>query len=125
MFKFKLKILFRFYNEKGHKTDYMRQYEDRVEEALEQKQRDEDLKQQFPPCNIEWKDETGTRVWCTAKSGGVERGWIGVPRKYYEPGTSGFRCACVHEELLNAKSLKQYENCEANAISCTYTVDSD
>ena len=31
----------------------------------------------FPPCNSEWKKDAGGRVWCTNKSGGIVRDWVG------------------------------------------------
>lgn len=51
--------------------------------------------QVFPPCNSEWKKDTGGRVWCSTKSGGVTRDWVGVPRIYTDPTARGSRCACV------------------------------
>jgi hypothetical protein len=89
-------------------------------------------KQIFPPCNSEWSAEKGQRVWCTKKSGGLERNWVGVPRKLFFPGRSE-RCACVKDSgssLYNpgAKTdngdldnphLKPYDNCsDPKAISC-------
>jgi len=29
-------------------------------------------------------------VWCTNKSGGIERDWVGVPRRYFKPGNELF-----------------------------------
>ena len=37
-------------------------------------------KQMFPPCNVEWSQAEGSRLWCTKKSGGITRDWVGVPR---------------------------------------------
>lgn len=36
--------------------------------AAEQSHANDDLeKLKFPPCNIEWEAQKGTRVWCTKK----------------------------------------------------------
>jgi hypothetical protein len=40
----------------------------------------------FPPCNTEWSSAKGLNVWCTNKSGGIDRDWVGVPRRYFKPG---------------------------------------
>ena len=42
----------------------------------------------------QWSQSDGSRYWCTKKSGGVDRDWVGVPRKLYYPGREP-RCACV------------------------------
>ncbi|VDK53380.1 unnamed protein product, partial [Cylicostephanus goldi] len=49
----------------------------------------------FPPCNSEWHQNSGGRVWCSMKSGGIQRDWVGVPRLLYDPNTKQQRCACV------------------------------
>lgn len=102
---------------------------------------------QYPPCNIEWTKDTGTRVWCTNRryilknvsitqissltvyldifflccyfiSGGIERSWIGVPRKYYQPGEKNYRCACIRNEHLISGNIEQYDDCLSEATSC-------
>lgn len=113
----------RYYNSNGIETDYMRKVHEKRDIALEERKRDEAVKELYPPCNIEWKAETGTRVWCTNQSGGVERSWTGVPRKYFEVGRTDFRCACVHTDKLTDKQLREYDSCDSKAASCFYTVD--
>lgn len=57
-------------------------------------------------------------------SGGIERDWIGVPRKLYVPGANSYRCACVNKSNLNndniemSQYLVEYEGCEANSNTC-------
>lgn len=113
----------RFYDENGTKTAYTLEVERQVELAIAENERQEQLKNQYPPCNIEWKEATGTRVWCTTRSGGIDRDWTGVPRKFLEAGTTEFRCACVPEDQLEDARLKEYDDCEAEAIECYYRVD--
>lgn len=110
----------RYYDENGIETDYMRRVLEKRDVALEERKRDEAVKELYPPCNIEWKAETGTRVWCTSQSGGVTRSWMGVPRKYFEAGHTDYRCACVHSDKLADKNLKEYDDCDAKSVSCFY-----
>lgn len=112
----------RFYGEDGEKTAYMGDVEHQVDLAIAENERLEALKNQYPPCNIEWKEETGTRVWCTEKSGGIDRDWTGVPRKFFEAGKSEFRCACVPDDRLDDARLKEYDDCVTSATTCHYRV---
>lgn len=112
----------RIYDIDGNETPYYNNVMEQVAIAIAEKKRDELLRVQYPPCNIEWKEETGTRVWCSQQSGGIDRSWTGVPRKYFEAGKPDFRCACVPEEQLNDASLREYDNCDVKEISCLYKV---
>lgn len=112
----------RFYDTNGATTDYMMEVERQVDLAIAEKERQKDLKNQYPPCNIDWKQETGTRVWCTEQSGGIDRDWAGVPRKFFEAGESEFRCACVPDDRHGDARLKEYDNCEKTASTCHYHV---
>ena len=79
---------------------------------------------------------TGQRVWCTKKSGGIQRSWVGVPRKLFFPGRTE-RCACVKDTGaslfepnsndptyddgdLHNPNLKLYQSCanDPHATSC-------
>lgn len=60
-------------------------------------------------------------------SGGINRDWVGVPRKLYKVGSDTFRCACVNlEDLKNPDSLQYarrghlqlYEDCDPDEASC-------
>ncbi|KAM8898665.1 neuferricin isoform 2-T2 [Spinachia spinachia] len=75
----------------------------------------------FPTCNSEWSAAKGGRIWCSTKSGGVERGWTGVPRKLFSPGSSGVRCVCVEDTLAAQENpnLKKYDGCSRHAESCS------
>ena len=41
-------------------------------------------KQLLPDCNSKWSQQHGSEVWCTERSGGIQREWVGVPRRYRE-----------------------------------------
>ena len=87
----------------------------------------------FPPCNSEWSQEKGHRIWCTKLSGGIKRNWVGVPRRLFMPGQAE-RCACVKEYGdsisgydggdvakrgdLGHPNIKEYEGCDPKAESC-------
>ncbi|GFO29159.1 neuferricin-like [Plakobranchus ocellatus] len=84
-----------FYDKEGRELDMMRLYKKKLEAAMLEKDLIENDRQLFPPCNSEWSQDSGGRVWCSPKSGGVSRDWIGVPRMYYAVGSSKPRCACI------------------------------
>lgn len=120
---FKGHLIGRFYDERGKKTEYFRRVEEQVDVAIENKKREEMKNNEFPPCNIEWNADTGTKVWCTNQSGGIERDWTGVPRKYFQPGDASYRCACVRESKLEDTTLKEYDNCDPKSTTCFYEAD--
>ncbi|CAB4064858.1 Neuferricin,Ubiquinone biosynthesis protein COQ4 homolog, mitochondrial [Lepeophtheirus salmonis] len=98
--------------------------------AQEEAEKKSAEKKTFPPCNSEWNKQRH-RVWCTDKSGGINRPWVGVPRKLYYPGRQE-RCACVrtfgppsNEPLaktkngdLGSRHLKEYPDCPPESDSC-------
>lgn len=72
-------------------------------------------------CNSEQGQNIRARVWCTEKSGGVERNWVGVPRKFKDPTNPNgkMRCACVRlEDSENDTLYQMYESCPRDATSC-------
>ncbi|KAM3963082.1 neuferricin homolog [Aphomia sociella] len=110
----------RYYDSNGKETGYMKEFQVRIEQCVLEKDiaKKEELK--FPPCNIEWSADGGTRVWCTKSSGGVKRKWVGVPRQLYTPGEENPRCTCVNlEDFDNSVGLiKEYDNCPVSSTSC-------
>lgn len=120
---FKGHLIGRFYDKSGEKTDYFRKVEEQIEIAIENKRLDEMKNFDFPPCNIEWSADKGTKVWCTKQSGGVDRQWVGVPRKYYQPGEVSYRCACIEESKLENGNLKEYDDCDPKSTTCFYKAD--
>uniref|UniRef100_A0A1Y1MCK6 Cytochrome b5 heme-binding domain-containing protein n=1 Tax=Photinus pyralis TaxID=7054 RepID=A0A1Y1MCK6_PHOPY len=128
------KVIGRYYDTNGQETQYHKQVNDLIRNALSDEEQLKLVAIEFPPCNIEWNADTGTRVWCTKRrcgcvsqshalisllrSGGLERSWIGFPRKLYEPGSDSFRCACIKEEDLVRPNIQEYQDCNSNYVSC-------
>lgn len=99
-------------------------------------------RQALPDCNSRWSSDKGSEVWCTSKSGGIERDWVGVPRIYSpaldvivlaaesatgqaegsETGAINLpeRCACVtmQDAARKPPHLRAYEGCEPKATTC-------
>lgn len=120
---FKGYVIGRFYDTSGQETEYFRKVHDQIEIAVEEKRKEELKNNEFPPCNIEWNASTGTKVWCTNQSGGVERDWEGVPRKYFDVGATNYRCACVDDSKLQNEKLKEYDGCDPKSTTCFYKID--
>lgn len=128
------KLVGRFYDEQGRPTGALREVEEALVLGHKAKEEKELQKQRFPPCNSEWSANSGSRVWCGKRSGGVERDWVGVPRLLFAPGSSP-SCVCVRttgppsdgpaasSEHPNAgdlehPGLKPYRECPPLAESC-------
>ncbi len=78
--------------------------------------------ERFPGCNSQWTGDTGeTKVWCSTQSGGVKRNWVGVPRLVFNSFHNSHVCGCVKEEDLSHPNVKQYDNCDTNSASCSFT----
>ncbi|XP_006007296.1 neuferricin isoform X1 [Latimeria chalumnae] len=130
------KLIGQFYDEHGDPTESLKEAEALVAEGQRLEAQSEAEKKQFPPCNSEWNSVSRSRVWCSKFSGGVERDWVGVPRKLYKPGSSGFRCVCVrtsgppssqptsqkHSDRgdLDSPQLQEYEGCLPFSESCSF-----
>lgn len=128
------KLSGRFYDSKGDETMYKKKVSAWITAAVEDKEMQGAEQKMFPPCNSEWSAEKGHRVWCTKKSGGVERNWPGRPRRLFYPGRRE-RCACVKDfgsastnmeggpsvvgegDLANPH-LKEYEGCDSKETNC-------
>ncbi|XP_041977157.1 neuferricin homolog isoform X2 [Aricia agestis] len=108
----------RYYNENGEETKYMAILKERISECRKAKEEEKRQEKLFPPCNMAWSKDEGTRVWCTGSSGGVLRNWEGVPRQLYTPGEAKPTCVCVSEDKLNNSLLKEYENCPETSKQC-------
>lgn len=115
-YEFKGKLVGRYFDERGELTEYHRVVLERVANAEAEEAKP---KQDFPSCNVEWKQETGTRVWCTSRSGdGVERGWAGKPRRYVTQEDKTPYCVCVPDGT-QPEGLVPFENCDASSDSCS------
>ncbi|XP_033111597.1 neuferricin-like [Anneissia japonica] len=109
-----------YYDANGKATPALLEVEQRMKVGLQQKKSEAEERQQFPPCNSQWTKKAGGKVWCTKKSGGISRDWVGVPRKLYKAGSTDFRCACIRKSQLNNPLLQEYEDCDSKSHSCSY-----
>ncbi|XP_035895665.1 neuferricin homolog [Anopheles stephensi] len=115
------KLIGRYFDSAGQPTAYYQHVLDRAAKANDSK----DNERQYPSCNVEWKLEMGTRVWCTNRSGtGQERSWIGRPRKVVTSAEadgagrgSEQYCACVPEGN-NDEQYVPFPGCDSAAESC-------
>jgi len=112
------RLVGRYYDEEGRPTEYGKDVERAIEGAQEKVDAREERKKLFPPCNTQWVQETGGKVWCKDGSGGITRGWAGLPRQLFEPENGKTRCACIPESELNNPNVKEYPNCDASSDTC-------
>lgn len=55
----------RFYDISGQPTAYFHQFKRWVSDSESGKKSEEEVQESFPQCNVEYKPESGTRMWCT------------------------------------------------------------
>ncbi|XP_002731230.1 neuferricin-like [Saccoglossus kowalevskii] len=124
----------RYYDENGNPTPEHAKVEDMIAEGIKLKEVDKAEKEKFPTCNSEWRQNEGGKVWCSTKSGGIARDWVGVPRKFFKPGSTQSRCACIrttgppsdqpdakdhaNRGDLDNPNIREYEDCEPTSVSC-------
>nr|CDJ98337.1 Cytochrome b5 domain containing protein [Haemonchus contortus] len=125
-------LIGRYYDANGNPTQELRDVIARMQTAAEWRASRAAETEVFPPCNSEWHQNSGGRVWCSMKSGGIQRDWAGVPRELYDPNTKQKRCACVknfgvglspagakgNRGDLDHPNLRQYPKCSPTANSC-------
>ncbi|BES97460.1 heme Hypothetical protein [Nesidiocoris tenuis] len=125
-YEYKGKLAGRFYDEYGKPTLYLYKIHRRIREAIHVRDNQVKLDRKYPGCNLEWNKETGRTVWCSLKSGGVSRDWVGVPRKFYETGSKNYRCACVPlgvpEDNVDGR-FEIYEDCAPYSEKCILNID--
>ncbi|KAA0198429.1 hypothetical protein HAZT_HAZT007766 [Hyalella azteca] len=130
------KYVGRYYTASGEATQYQKDAERWIADAKKNKDKADEQYKIFPPCNTEWNQDRGTRVWCTKKSGGIERTWEGVPRRLFSAGQAKPRCACVKDfgaplspigsnsaskkgrGDLDNPNLQEYPGCLPNSNEC-------
>lgn len=61
------KLIGRYYDNFGRETDYYKEIKNMIQLAEEEKQAQTTESIKYPPCNIEWSPEHGSRVWCTKR----------------------------------------------------------
>ena len=99
-----------YYDENGEATANRHKVEELILKGYLAQKEQQDMSKKYPRCNSQSGTKVRDRVWCSDKSGGVERGWTGVPRKFLDPtmGKGGrTRCACVQIEEANDKTRFQ------------------
>ncbi|XP_078403972.1 neuferricin isoform X1 [Cetorhinus maximus] len=126
------KLIGTYYDYNGEPTQSLIDVELTVTQGRKLKVESELENKIFPPCNSEWTSTKGGRVWCSSRSGGIERNWAGVPRKLYKPGSRNHRCACVrttgppfnqpsspqNRGDLDNPALQEYEGCHSLSDTC-------
>jgi len=113
------KVEGKYYDLEGNPTEYLQLADQWIKDAVKNKAVEDEFKQKYPMCNVDYKPEVGSTVWCSKSSGGVKRDWIGFPRTLYSAiGSKDIRCACVQEEDLNDPLLKEYPNCARDSVTC-------
>ncbi|KAK7863809.1 hypothetical protein R5R35_003301 [Gryllus longicercus] len=120
-YKFKGKLIGRYYDSQGNPTGYRYKVENKLKLAEGDEIAKNKEKLRMPPCNTEWNVDQGSRVWCSKMSGGIQRDWVGVPRMLYTPGSDSYRCACINlDDAPNQQSgnLKEYPDCNPKSTSC-------
>ncbi|KDR23232.1 Cytochrome b5 domain-containing protein 2, partial [Zootermopsis nevadensis] len=121
-YKYKGKVIGRYYDDEGQPTSYYHQVKKLINKAKRTKEEQDKEKLSYPPCNAEWSLESGSRVWCSTRSGGIERDWIGVPRQLYDPGSHTYRCICIRENETDGPNkkgnIKEYPECNPKSTSC-------
>lgn len=121
---YKGKLYGRYYNRDGSPTEEFHKVQEKISFAKKEMSLEEKQKRMFPPCNVEWNPDSGTTFWCSKKSGGIDRDWIGVPRILFEnsDARSTSRCACVKldskEYEENKAMLREYDGCAKDEIKC-------
>ena len=107
----------RYYNSHGLPTAASQEAQLAFQRARLYQEEQRQLMTRFPSCNSRWSQDEGGVVWCTKKSGGTPRSWVGVPRllrrQYGEMG-----CVCVAPEDLDHPKLRLYEDCSPTAVQC-------
>ncbi|XP_062543978.1 neuferricin homolog [Armigeres subalbatus] len=112
---YKGKVIGRYFDKNGDFTEYHKVVLERVARAEEAESKP---KQEFPSCNVEWKQETGTKVWCSSRSGdGIERGWVGKPRRYVKEEDKTPYCVCVPDGSEGG-NLVPFDNCDSASEEC-------
>jgi predicted heme/steroid binding protein len=120
------KLIGFYYDENGKPTPEHAKFYGRVDEAEAIKAAEDKLSAEFPGCNSRWSQAEGGEVWCTVKSGGVDRAWVGFPRMWTrkDPGTGKMskKCVCIQESTGGPHGaegmFEVYEGCEATAVRC-------
>jgi len=74
---------------------------------------------------MKWSKDSGRELWCSEKSGGIERDWVGVPRRKISLNaeTPDEMCVCARSTSIAAQDpyLREYEGCPSHQSFCKFT----
>lgn len=108
-----------FYDEQGKEREGMKILLRGIELGKVAKEQESKEDVTYPGCNSMFTPEAGSQVWCTQNSGAVNRDWAGVPRKFFQPGSTNSRCACVKLESLPDPRFREFEDCPPDSSMCS------
>lgn len=114
-----------FYDNNGCATPELKRVHQILVNLKQKEVTDQEVDKDLPECNSEWNsDLKAGRVWCSNKSGGIERDWIGFPRVYKDSqADSEGRCVCFNEKgpaanKYGPEALAVYPGCDPRATEC-------
>lgn len=115
------RLVGRYFDSTGCATDELRRVHQVLDKLEQQRSQSRESERDLPECNSEWNSDLKQgKVWCSTKSGGIERDWTGVPRIY--GGEESQRCACFNKDAPEADSLSKqlslYPDCDPEATEC-------
>uniref|UniRef100_A0A6B2LHT5 Cytochrome b5 heme-binding domain-containing protein n=1 Tax=Arcella intermedia TaxID=1963864 RepID=A0A6B2LHT5_9EUKA len=113
------KLIGHYYDEQGNPKPSLLAAQEQIQKGHAQQDYEKQLQQKFPGCNSRWGQAEGKTLWCSDKSGGIDRSWTGVLRIYKDPTLSDpERCVCVRQDLLDDPHLFLYDGCSPTASEC-------
>jgi hypothetical protein len=66
-----------YYDEQGNPTKALLDAQTKFQEVDEEQAKEQAERRKFPGCNTSSSSsEKGVQLWCTEKSGGIERSWV-------------------------------------------------
>uniref|UniRef100_A0A6G1S450 Neuferricin n=2 Tax=Aceria tosichella TaxID=561515 RepID=A0A6G1S450_9ACAR len=114
------RIVGAFFDERGCATPELARVYHVIDQLAEAKNSQAEQDKQLPECNSEWNGELKQgRVWCSTKSGGFERDWVGTPRVYNDGQSQ--KCVCVNPNFnqQDGAPLSTYPGCDPEATECS------
>lgn len=124
-YKYVAKLIGHYYDEFGNPTEARKKVDEMTKKRAVEKEDEKAFEAKYPSCNSKWAQQTGGEVWCSVKSGGIDRDWVGVPRKFVSnkgTETETKKCVCLQEKLIDTvdqELFEVYPNCDPKAEKCT------
>lgn len=113
-----------YFDGDGQKTAKWHQMRALAADGEKLKAADEELRKQWPGCNMRSSPAEGRVFWCEDGSGGIKgRGWDGYPREFAQRQKNGEfakRCVCAPKDKLDHPQLRVYINCDPNSNTCKF-----